>query len=217
MVMMRKCHAYERMFIAAIVLALPWCGCSQDARLAGKKLRDPKVGTVKHYDVVLDESAPPEAVTYVLLKAMRDDFTATTREARERALDTQFDVCAPDTIASMNRTPLSRKEFLFDVVNRWTPTVSHYLGTLDLAWPESKSRLVATIATDEKNANGKDAKVMVELPDPAGDPHASVVLVVRLVRESGYWRVVRLEYDMAHRRLATPGEMAIPDRGDSTG
>ena len=79
------------LFGALLVLA---GACDRDARLAGRNLRNVTVRSVTHYDTTLDKNASPKQVTYVLLRAIRDDFKARTREEREAALDKQFDVSA---------------------------------------------------------------------------------------------------------------------------
>ena len=178
-------------------------GCNRDVRLAGHHLRDAKVGTVAHYGVTLDENATPQQVAYVLLRAVRDDFLARTPEDREKALDVQFDLCAANEIETRNRTAMSRTEYLYNVVYRWTPTVSHYVHDFETEWEEADKRFI--LHTPLSNANStskaKECSVLMGLNDPGGDPNARVVMVVWLVRDKGFWRVLHLGFDPTRRTL----------------
>ena len=173
-------------------------GCKRDARLADHKLRHPTVGTVTHYGQTLDQNATPEQVTYVLLRAMRDDFLADTKEARDKALDVQFDVCAAGELARQNARSISDAEYIYNVVYHWTPTVAHYMDDINEDYATAEKRFVT------KRAKGiaDRLQVMTTLRDPDGDPLAQVVLVVTLVRDEGYWRVLHVGFDPTRRSPA---------------
>lgn len=182
-----------------------WLACGRDARLADRKLRRPEVKTVTHYGVTLDKNASPKQVAYVLLRAIRDDVLTKTDEQRQHALDIQFDVCAAGEIQKINPTSLTPDEFVFQVVHRWTPTVSHYVRDFEMEWEEADARLVtARPRTAKGSANDADQRqVLMEVKDPSGEPNAQVVLVIWLVRDEGYWRVSRLGFDPRRRSLKT--------------
>jgi len=188
-----------------VLLPLTLTGCKRQARLADHQLRDPEVRTVSYYGRTLDQDAEPEEVVYALLSAIRDDFQAESEEAREAALDKQFDLAAVNRIAARNRGSLSREEFLYDYIYRWTPTVSHYVKDFPASWEEAEERLIATMPQPVgDDADAMKCRVLLELEDPSGDPHASVVLMVQMVQDKGYWRVFGLEYDPQHRKIARP-------------
>lgn len=178
-------------------------GCNRDVRLAGRNVQHIEVQTVNHYNMNLTEQASPEQVAYVALRAILDDFTATSKEQREAALQKQFDVAAANVIQSRNRTKLSRDEYLYNVVNHWTPTVSHYVQSFDADWEAMKSRLVRrkinTGSSSDKDVS--ECGVTLVADDPGGDPLARVVVVVWMAMDSGYWRVVHLGFDPNHRTI----------------
>lgn len=178
-------------------------GCNRDVRLAGRKVSHIEVKTVNHYNMNLDQQASPEQVAYVALRAIVDDFSATNKEEREAALQKQFDVTAANVIQSRNRTMLSRDEFLYNVVNHWTPTVSHYVQSFDADWDTMKSRLVRrnTKSGSSSDQDGDECAVTLEADDPSGDPLARVVVVVWMAKDSGFWRVVHLGFDPNHRKI----------------
>ena len=127
--------------VTVMGVALPG-GCKRDVRLADHQVRHPEVRTVSHYGLTLDESATPQQVSYVLLRAIHDDFTAETKDDREHALDVQFDLCAAGAIAKRNPTGLPRDEYLYTVIYRWTPTVAHYVQSFPTDWDKAKTRFV---------------------------------------------------------------------------
>jgi len=182
------------------------CGaCSRDARLVGRNVRkDVTVRAVTHYNVTLDEAATPEQVAYVALRAVRDDFLATDTEEREAALDRQFDVCAADVIATRNRTGLKRDEFVYAVVHRWTPTVSHYVADFETDWEAAAERFVRTDPrlSKESHSDAMECEVLMEVNDPSGDPSAHALLVVYLAQDGGFWRVIHLGFDPTRRSIA---------------
>ncbi len=189
----------------AVICGLLACSaCSRDARLAGRNVRkDVTVRAVTHYGVTLDEAASPEQVAYVALRAVREDFSGTDPEEREAALDKHFDVCAADVIAARNRTGLKRDEFVYAVVRRWTPTVSHYVADFETDWEAASERFGRTDPRPPKgsNADALECEVLMEVDDPSGDPSARALLVVYLAQDSGFWRVVHLGFDPTRRSI----------------
>lgn len=185
-----------------------WCACGGDARLAGKKLRNPTVGTVSHYGLTLDKNATPEQVAFVALRAIREDALAKDAAEREAALDKQFDVCAAGALSVKNRTSLPDAEFIHSVVNHWTPTVAFYANDLATEWEKASKRLVRrdpAPSKDSKEAKDdpKECEVHLQVADPSGDAKASVVVVVWMALDNGYWRVTHLGFDPTRRTLST--------------
>jgi len=187
--------------IAATVIV--WCGCGDDARLAGRKIRSVTVRGVTVYGVTLDQQASPEQVAFALLRAIRDDVSAKNREDREAALDKEFDLCAADVIQNKNHTSLPRDEFIHDVVYHWAPTVSHYAGDFDTEWGKAAARFVRKDLKPVKEAKTEatECEIAMQLADPSGDPKASVVMLVWLAQDGGYWRVTHLGFDPTRRTL----------------
>lgn len=186
-------------------------GCSRDARLAGHQIRkNVTVRPVTHYGVTLDDKAAPERVAYVLLRAIRDDFLAKERQEREAALDRQFDLCAANVIAAKNNLRLSRDEFVYHVVHRWTPTVSHYVHNFETDWDQAKSRLVRAAPKTAKGADPSttETEVLMEVDDPSGDGPARAVMVIYMAQDQGLWRVVHLGFDPQRRSIAKKTEDA---------
>lgn len=186
---------------AVVVLMLNACGCSRDVRLSGRKLRAPNVRAVVQYGLNLDTQAAPEQVAYAALRAIHDDFRAANREAREEALDRQFDLAAGNEIVKQNRTGLSPEEYLFKVVNHWTPSISHYVDRFPTDWESAKARL---LRRDFKSSDGKTAgaEVLLEVDDPTGEPNARAVVVVWLVQDTGFWRVTHVGFLQGKRAAA---------------
>jgi len=180
--------------------------CSRDVRLAGKDVPTVTVRAVEHYSTKLDANATPEQVAYVALLAIRDDYLARDEETRKRALATQFDVCAADVIQARNTTSIERDEFVYDVVYRWTPAVSHYVGDFPTDWASAEARMVRRPVTRlGKQAAAADAddecEVAMVARDPGGDPNAQVVLLVWLAKDNGFWRVTHLGFDPSARAI----------------
>lgn len=188
------------------------CACDKgDARLADERLRDPKTQAVTQYDVELDESATPVQVAYVLLRAIRDDMNAETREQREAALDVQFDLSAAEYLKSLNRTSLDDLEFLFGMVNRWAPTLGHYAQQFDTDWKSAESSLVLQGPVEEVSSDATRSKAIVlrEVADPAGDPNAGAVLAVWMIKERGFWRVTHVGFLSGVRTIAEQREKGM--------
>jgi len=182
-----------------------WCGCGGDARLADRKIRSAKVRSVTHYGVTLDQQATPEQVAFVVLRAIRDDVSATTNEQREAALDKQFDLCAASVLQKKNRTSMPRDEFIHSVVYHWAPTVSHYVGDFETEWDKAAARLVRATAPSDQPANPEETEVYMELADPGGDPKARIVMVIWMARDGGFWRVTHLGFDPTKRSVGNKG------------
>lgn len=178
-------------------------GCRRDVRLAGRDVRSVTVQSVTHFGVTLDEEASPQDVAYVLLRAIREDFLASSSTDRKAALDKQFDICAANVIKARNRTGLSGDEFVYNVVYRWTPTVAHYVDDFETDRTKASERLVPNYVAGDKAAdpNVEECEVLMELDDPSGDPKAQVVVIVRLARDGGFWRVLNLSFDTGRRSM----------------
>ena len=188
---------------AALMIATP-LGCSRDVRLAGKNVRkNVAVKPVTLYGQTLDETASPKQVAYAVLMAIREDFLAANEIEREAALDKQFDLCAPTIIAQKYRFGQTRDESVYQVVHRWTPTVSHYVGDFSTDWETADKRLVAL---SNKNADGGEGvtletQLVMEVNDPSGDPNARVVLAVYLAQEQKLWRATHLGFATSVRSI----------------
>jgi hypothetical protein len=169
-------------------------------RLAGKNVRkNVAVKPVTLYGQTLDETASPKQVAYAVLMAIRDDFLAANAIEREAALDKQFDLCAPTIIAQKYRFGQTRDESIYQVVHRWTPTVSHYVGDFPTDWETADKRLVAL---RNKNAGeGLETQLVIEVNDPSGDPNARVVLAVYLAQEQKLWRATHLGFATSVRSI----------------
>lgn len=187
---------------AAASLGL-WCACGGNAHLAGKSLRNPTVKSVSLYGLTLDQNASPEQVAFAALRAIREDALAPDAASREAALDKQFDLCAAEVLAARNRTSIPRDQFLYSVVYHWTPTVAYYAQDLETEWEKAATRLVKRDIAPAKDAKEsvKECEVLMQLADPSGDPKASVVLVVWMVQDGGFWRVTHLGFDPGRRTI----------------
>lgn len=192
-----------RGLLAAAIVGGACSGCERDVRLAGRNIHEVTVRTVTHYGVTLDQDASPKQVAYVLLRAIRDDFLAVDKTARDAAIDKQLDVCAADEIYAMHPRNLDRAQTLYKVVHRWTPTVAHYVQDLETEWDQAESRLMllGPQAREGSASGAEECQIIMEVADPSGDSNANVLLVVRLVQDSGYWRVFRVGFTPLKRSL----------------
>ncbi len=177
--------------------------CSRDVRLAGRKIPTVEVRSVAHYGLILDGQASPTKVAYAALLAIREDLLAADKQTREAALDKQFDLCAANVIQDKNRTSIDRDQYVYNVVYRWTPTVSHYVDNFDVDWETAKDRLVRRDIPQAQwsDPGVEECAVLMELDDPNGESNARVVLAVFLARDSGFWRVVHLGFDNQRRSI----------------
>ena len=204
---MQRKRRYRILAVVGLCVSLGMVpACSRDVRLAGKEIPTVTVHAVEHYGTTLDANATPEQVAYVALRAIGDDFLAKDEEGRKQALATQFDVCAAGVLQQRNTTTLERDEFVYNVVYRWTPTVSHYVADFPSDWAAAQARMMRRPVTHRgKQAEAANAdnecEVAMVVRDPGGDPNAQVVLLVWLARDSGFWRVTHLGFDPTARDI----------------
>lgn len=186
--------------VAVSILSI---GCQRDVRLAGKKIPTVNVRPVTMYGMTLDATASPEQVAFAALQAVREDFGAKDAVEREAALARQFDLCAANHIDSRRSSSLERDEHIYNVVYRWTPTVSHYVGDFPTDWTAAQARLHRReLKLPEKvNGTAEVTEVAMAVKDPGGEPDASVVLLVWLARDEGLWRVSHFGFDRERRTL----------------
>ena len=198
-------------FAACISLAIAG-GCTRDVRLDGQKVRSVVVRPVSLFGLKLNESAPPEKVAYAALQAIREDFAATTDAQREEALDKQFDLCAANVIQARNHKSLTRDEFVHNVVYRWTPTVSHYVGGFDTTWKEPRGGFRRRTMTPIEGSHDKaqECELAIEVDDPSGDPNARVVMLVWLAQDKGLWRVLHFGFDPKTRTVEGTARVRQP-------
>jgi hypothetical protein len=180
--------------------------CSRDVRLAGKEIPTVTVQPVTHYGITLDDDATPEQVAFVALQAIREDFLAEDEAARHEALDVQFSIAAANEIQARNRTSMSRDEFVYNVVYRWTPTVAYYVDDFPTDWESAEPRLhrrsVTMLSSKAEAEDAEDrCEVAMEVADPGGNPDAEVVLLVWLAKDKGLWRVTHLGFDPRARSI----------------
>ncbi len=194
--------AWVMLGIAASVVVLP--GCSEQPRNTGDRIRETiEVRTVTHQGMTLDTSATPQQVVFALLQAVRDDFNAgDDRAAREEAFDRQLELCAPDHIYERSaRTNFAQNRAVQRVVWKWTPILSHYIGDFPSTLAEAESRLIVQTPKHAGKQSDTWQTAYIELADPGGEPNASVVAVIRLVREKGHWRVLQVGFAKQRRHL----------------
>lgn len=199
-------HALGLATTLALVALLSHSGCSRDARLAGKKLREVKVQTVTDQGLTLgplaaeaDNAQVEESVkqvTFVLLKAIRDDVKAGGDvAAREAALDRQFAVAAPHRIYDSHARGLfrvvdTRDEAVHQTVQMWAPTLAYYAGEFDFDWPTASQRMqVAVTGKSDAKSEAPGRAVYLPLRDPNHPDDPARHARIELTRENGYWRV----------------------------
>ncbi len=198
---------YKQRFITAglgLFLLFVGTSCSKDVRLAGHYIpENVQAQTVTHFGQVLDESASPKQVAFVLLRALKEDFLAGSPSDRAEALKVQFGVCAPDAIVSKLPSVLTRDELLYRVVHIWSPTIGQYVGDIDSSFETMKARLIQRGLRQKAGADEgvKECKILVKLDDPSGDPNAAVVLALAMIQENKHWRVERLAFAPTVRSL----------------
>ena len=204
--MMPKVRAWIAFALIASLGPVGPIGCDRNVRLADKDIRDVNVRAVTHFGITLDEQATPEQTAFVLLRAIRDDFFASDEAQRKAALNIQFDVAAADVIAARNPTSLSRDEIIYQVVNHWTPAVSHYVRGFETEWEKAKVRFLRVGPKPARNAKPgvEECQVLMEVEDPSGDLNAQVLLVVGLIQDSGFWRVRQVGF--------IPDARALPEK-----
>ncbi|MBI3833823.1 MAG: hypothetical protein HY287_05790 [Planctomycetes bacterium] len=182
-----------------------WCGCGHDARLAGQKVQNVQVKAVTLYGQTLDAQATPEQVAFAALQAIREDVLATTTQAREAALDKEFDLAAADEIQSRNHSSMGRDEFIYNVVYRWAPTVSYYVADFPTTWEQAQKRFgpkkLTPLPTAKSEGSAKECEIPIEVADPNGDPNARVIILIWLNQDHGFWRVMHFGFDTSRRKL----------------
>jgi hypothetical protein len=162
--------------------------------------------------LTLDEKASPEMVVYALLVAIRDDVRAGEDvAAREKAVDRQFHLSAPEQIAKQDpRIGLPAHERVEGVVWSWAPTLGYYAGDFPETWESAQGRMAIRPSGGGgagSEGAGPDARVVkIQLSDPSGADGASVVAQFRLVQEKGFWRVVQVGFDKTRRALKVGGQ-----------
>jgi hypothetical protein len=201
---------------AAVLLA-----CSKETVLRGETVRHVVVGPVTDQGIVLDENATPKQVTYVALKAIRDDVLADgDHEAREAAFDRELAVCAPDAIFRHYRRffgsyPVERDESVHKCVRMWAPTLDRYVGNFDFDWPTAQQKMLQLKPRTSSPDEGQSVTVLLEAADP--DPNvvgdASVVIRIELVQENGFWRVSHVGF---HPRVRHLGPTTRPASTNAT-
>ena len=198
-----------RILIAGLALALGlafWCGCGHDTRLAGQKVRSVQVHTASLYGLTLDPKATPELVAFAALQAICEDVKAPTPKARDAALDKEFELAAADEIQSRNHSSMGRDEFIYNVVYRWAPTVSYYVSDFPSTWEQAEKRFgpkkFSPAPTTQKDSSSpRECELPIEVADPGGDPNASVVILIWLAQDQGYWRVLHFGFDQTRRKV----------------
>lgn len=195
---------YTWNLVAAGVGVTILVACSRDARLSGHNIRENVTAKpVTLFGQTLDERASPKQVAFAVLMAIREDFLAKDDVAREAALDKEFDLCAPDAITTKSQMVKSRDESIYQVVNHWTPTVSHYVHDFDTDWEKAKQRLIRVTSNPASGSNAAalDTRVEMEVNDPSGEPTARVVLIVYLTQENDLWRATHLGFASNRRSI----------------
>ena len=194
--------------IAIAGLAWPLAGCKDASRQPGARVRAVTVRAVTDQGLTLDQDADPEEVVYVLLRAIKDDYAAgDDAAARDAAYERQLAVCAPAHIhkASLRGT-LTLEENVYHIVWHWAPTLGHYRHNFEFDWPAARDRMRLDMIPPNQNRSTEEiARVSMELADPSGEPDASVIAQIELVREQGFWRVLQLGFAKGARHLEAPG------------
>lgn len=200
-----------------LLVATGWvfmCGCQRDATLTGANIRKGDVRVVTDQGLILDEQAAPTQVAFVLLRAIRDEVRAEDPDARERAFQRQFDLCAPETIYQANYRyytrligsyTADRDETVYRAVRSWAARVARYVDAFDFDWPAAERRFAQSAVGKAASDGSEITSVLVEAADPDGDPNASVVVKIDLTRESGFWRVRWIGFWRKDRHLGRPG------------
>ena len=178
-------------------------GCSRDVHLAGRKIPHVKVGPVTIDGVTLDKKATPEQVAFAALRAIVDDVKAPTPQDREDPLARQFDLCAANVIAKYNRSSYDRDEFIYNVVYRWSPTVSFYINDFPKTQAEAERRFIVRPVSerDRVDPESEEIAIAMTVTPSEGDAHSQVIMMIWLARDEGLWRVVHFGFDQQRRSL----------------
>jgi hypothetical protein len=194
---------------AALALLFFGSGC-RDPQLSEADADDAVVKAVTAYGVTLDASAAPEAVAYVLLRAIRDDVLASQRGdsvARRAAEAVERSIAAPQRIQQgvrqYTKDQMSAAEAVHSATRFWSPIAAHYVGDLDFTLDDARSRMVMISQSSDAGA------VHIDVENP--QDHRRTTLAISLARENGYWRVYKVGYSLlsvarmrAGRAHATP-------------
>lgn len=199
--------------VSLVAAALGLSSCDRDVRLAGKNVRHVEVKAVSHYGIDLNKEATPEQVAFVALRAIRDDYFATTTKAREAAMDVQFDVAAANVIASRNKTSFSRDDYLHHVVSRWTPSVDHYASDFEEDFAAATSKFKNRGMNRSTGGDTMEVELAMELTDRQAGPSAHVVMVVYLAQDSGFWRVLHFGFEPKRVLAHGPSSGSSPPGG----
>jgi len=182
-----------------------WCGCEHDTRLAGQNVHDVEVQAVTMYGQSLDANATPEQVAFAALQAIREDVQAKTPQERQTALNKEFELAAADEIQARNHSSTSRDEFIYNVVYRWTPTISYYVADFPKTWEQAEKRFgprkFSPASATNSEVTAKECELPIEVADPNSDPNASVVILIWLNRDHGYWRIMHFGFDQSRRKI----------------
>ncbi len=199
--------------------------CGRNAKLAGHDIRDVSVGTISAYGKTLDQDATVQEVLYVLLNAVADDYEATDKVERDKAMEIQFGVCAPAKIkrALAGLRELGEqelKEGLYDAVRHWTPILAFYSHSFRDDFDTLSDRMHVIISEGKEGQQAEaDAYLNVPHPNAEDNPNAGAVARFFLVKEQGYWRVWWVGWETttrnwkeAHLPLRKPASL-LKDKG----
>ena len=205
--------------LALAAAALLVGGCTPDAE--HRDIPATEVKPVTAYGFTLDESATPQQVAYVLLRAIADDVdsaqaqlnTSLSGEARRELRDKQkaamkttyalaaYSVIEKRVLEVLNLTRVEKKpslgderdQQLYDFVHQWAAIVAYYVPSFPANFKEADARM--------KLVNGTH----IDFPawhNPAGTDDKSreaVKIDIELAGEPGaggktYWRVAKVAY-----------------------
>lgn len=192
--------------LTAGVILLSLVGC-KETRTAGKEIYEPAVETVTCYGVQLGPGAPPEDVVYVLLQAVAEKRQAvldSDDQAKENATRTLVSLAAPEKIMEEFRKRFpSGKGAAFrpavrinEMARSWGPALAHYTG----CFVKDHDALVAKMTRIPQS----ESQVTVSFPVHEDRYQSSALLLVRLIKEKGYWRIWKLEYTRAKAVVGRP-------------
>ena len=157
------------------------------------------------------------------MQAIKDDVRAgNDQEAREKAIDRQLVLCAPEEILLRFGLPPSiesREEGLYRVVHYWGAVVSYYADALDMDLKTmTADMVVTTLPRGRRNSSGTSElrKVILTLADPQApdDSKRRACLRVDLAKESNHWRVAHVGYE-PRRVVKAPVTTSTGDSNDS--
>ena len=166
-------------------------------------VRNARVREVTHFGVSLDASAAPEEVAFVAFRAMRDDSFAGGAADRRAAIAVLVDTAALNLLERARRAGTTREEVLYNLIERWTPAISHYAADLPIAMEDARARFVVSpVRRDTQDKRVEVCEVYIEAADPSGVENASVVIALGLARDGGFWRILTVGFTTAARTLS---------------